>query len=280
MTSLTGGGINLTENKNTSFTLIPKQQCVGFGIKGIIQHRKEHLEMEIHLNYYAELTNGFKKITLNIPLSNGQLIFGEKYRLILEGSKIYRCIKSLKYYKKIKGLSMNYNEKEIKVLDYFIEHSIYWGTVVRDKKENISKATGLSIYMVTKIIKKLKEDRLITNSEVIYEDFRTRWGRWRRKPKCTEYRLAKEKIFGILNLDSDYDPQHVPYYIEDFEGLPIVTTVSKSNSTESVYVTYTNTENQNDATVRFSNHLPPSRRRDEYVSNRDEILEELELKAS
>ena len=187
----------------------------------------------------------------------------------------------MKIFQTLNRASMNYNDKDIKVLDYFIEHSIYWGTMVREKKENISKATGLSIYMVTKIINKLREDGLITNSEVIYEDFRTHWGRWRKKPKGTEYSLAKERIYAILKLDSDYDPQHVHYNIEDFEGLPIVTEVSKSNSTESVYVTYTNTENLNSATVRFSNHLPPIWRRDEYVANnREEILEELELKVS
>lgn len=48
---------------------------------------------------------------------------------------------------------------------------------------------------------------------------------------------------------------HVKYKVESFDEYPqIKSSVSKSNTTESVYVTYRNTENGKSIKVRFSNH--------------------------
>lgn len=48
---------------------------------------------------------------------------------------------------------------------------------------------------------------------------------------------------------------HCTFNIEDFTGYPIKATVSESLSTESVYVTYLNTETLALAKVRFSSHI-------------------------
>ena len=48
---------------------------------------------------------------------------------------------------------------------------------------------------------------------------------------------------------------HCTYYIEDFGSMPICTIVNESLSSESVYISYVNTETNESVKVRFSSHI-------------------------
>jgi ribosomal protein S18 acetylase RimI-like enzyme len=74
---------------------------------------------------------------------------------------------------------------------------------------------------------------------------------------------------------------HSTYNVIDFQNPNISATVSKSQTTESVYVNYYNSENQKSITVRFSNHINNAVKfgdqLDEFAS-KDEIAYRLGLK--
>ncbi|GAB6977127.1 hypothetical protein [Prevotella falsenii] len=76
---------------------------------------------------------------------------------------------------------------------------------------------------------------------------------------------------------------HALYNIHDFkkEGYDFIeSSVSKSNTSESVYVTYTNTHNKKSVSVRFSNHTSNSVKFGDVLTYTDvnEILYRLGLK--
>lgn len=173
-----------------------------------------------------------------------------------------------------------FNEKEIAVLECLVNHSIYRGRTVRMTIQEIADYCEISNYMANKIIKKFKVIDLIITSHVRYQIFYTRWGKMRKKPVHTEYEIDRDKCYEILLLDKDYDPQHVNYEVEEFPGLPIKHYVSKSQTTESVYVTYVNTQTEASATMRFSNHDAPHWRMFDYVYDREDILCRLGLKSA
>lgn len=59
--------------------------------------------------------------------------------------------------------------------------------------------------------------------------------------------------FGNTIIKGNYN---VPYQVFDFSDYPqVFNSVSKSETTESVYITYSNSENNNRISVRFSTHI-------------------------
>lgn len=170
----------------------------------------------------------------------------------------------------------NYSEEKKSVMEYLVEHSIYKGSMVRTKIEDIVQETGLSNCKVNKILKTLKEEKIITGSLVKYIDLKTRKGGWIRKTIGTEFLLNKKLLWERLDYDMEYDPQHVDFKIEDFSGLPFDHSISKSNTTESVYVKYRRTDTHAQVEVRFSNHK--TQLREMYVRTREQILKKLGFK--
>lgn len=75
---------------------------------------------------------------------------------------------------------------------------------------------------------------------------------------------------------------HCEYSIEEFNNSSIISNVSLSETTESVYVTYTNINNDKKITVRFSDHINNSvqfgDQLDGLFTTRNEILYHLGLK--
>lgn len=75
---------------------------------------------------------------------------------------------------------------------------------------------------------------------------------------------------------------HCEYSIEEFNNSSIISNVSLSETTESVYVTYTNINNDKKITVRFSDHINNSvqfgDQLDGLITTRNEILFNLGLK--